>query len=81
MPVSSLRIWRGKMRNTDVIMNDEMECLLEKLGTLETEVFISNLLREPFDYTEWQREHFAKFSLEELNTKAVQFAKEHPYKE
>jgi hypothetical protein len=62
-------------------MNDGMDCLLEKLGALETEVFISNLLREPFDYTEWQREHFTKYSLEELNAKAVQFAKEHPYKE
>jgi hypothetical protein len=69
------------MRNTDVIINDGMDCLLEKLGPLETEVFISNLLREPFDYTEWQREHFTKYSLEELNAKAVQFAKEHPYKE
>jgi hypothetical protein len=30
---------------------------VEKLGALETEVFISHLLREPFDYTEWRRDN------------------------
>jgi hypothetical protein len=62
-------------------MNDGMDYLLEKIGPLETEIFISNLLKEPFDYTEWQREHFAKYSLAELNRQAVQFAKEHPFKD
>jgi hypothetical protein len=61
-------------------MNDGMDCLLEKLGALETEIFISNLLKEPFDYTEWQREHFSKYSLAELNKQAVQFTKDHPFK-
>jgi hypothetical protein len=66
------------MRNQSIIMSDAISCLLEKLGPLETEVFISNLLREPFDYTKWQREHlFQDMSLQELNSKASQYVKEH----
>ena len=59
-------------------MSEAIHCLLEKLGSLETEVFISNLLREPFDYTKWQRDHlFQDMSLHELNSKAAQYVKEH----
>ena len=51
------------MRNTAVILNEGMKCLLDKLGVLETEIFISHLLREPFDYTVWQKEHYADISV------------------
>lgn len=67
------------MRNTSAIVNDGMNCLLEKLGAIETEIFISRLLREPFDYTAWQQEHFADISVHELNQKAVEYAKTHPF--
>ena len=63
------------MRNTTVILNEGMNCLLEKLGVLETEIFISHLLREPFDYTAWQKEHYADISVRELNQKAVDYIK------
>jgi len=63
------------MRSTAVILNDGMNCLLEKLGILETEIFISHILREPFDYTTWQKEHYANISVQELNRKAVEYAK------
>lgn len=63
------------MRSTSVILSDGMNCLLEKLGVLETEVFISHILREPFDYTAWQKNHYANISVHELNRKAVEYAK------
>jgi hypothetical protein len=63
------------MRSTAVILNDGMNCLLEKLGVLETEIFISHILREPFDYTTWQQEHYANISVHELNRKAVEYTK------
>lgn len=66
------------MRSTNVIMNDIMNCLVEKFGVVETEVFISTLIREPFDYTEWQREHFDGFTLDELNNAAVKYCKNNP---
>jgi hypothetical protein len=67
------------MRNTAVIMKEAIECLIKNIGALETEIFISNILKEPFDYTEWQRKYFANFSLEELNAMAVQYNKTHPF--
>jgi len=67
------------MSDTAVIMNKGMRCLLEKLGTIETEIFISHLLREPFDYTKWRRDNlYADMSLHELNQKAAQYAKDYP---
>ena len=63
------------MRSTAAILNDGMECLLDKLGVLETEIFISHILREPFDYTRWQKEHYARISVSELNSKAVEYMK------
>ena len=63
------------MRNTAIILNEGMNCLLDKLGVLETEIFISHLLREPFDYTAWQKEHYATISVHELNQKAVDYMK------
>jgi hypothetical protein len=67
------------MRNTTVIMSEGITCLLNHLGSVETEIFISNLLRDPFDYTTWQREHFVDVSLEDFNRQAAQYDKEHPF--
>ncbi|MDR1739482.1 MAG: hypothetical protein LBR45_01825 [Bacteroidales bacterium] len=66
------------MRNTVSIMEDGMHYLIEKLGVIETEIFISQVLKEPFDYTKWQREHYADMSVSELNEKAVEYGKNNP---
>ena len=68
------------MNDTTAIMNKGMNYLLEKLGALETEIFISRLLREPSDYTKWRRDNlYTDMSLQELNQKAAQYAKDHPF--
>ncbi|MDR0794014.1 MAG: hypothetical protein LBE82_11955 [Chitinophagaceae bacterium] len=66
------------MHTTANIMNDGINCLVEKLGIIETEIFISQLIREPFDYTQWQKDHYADMSVSELNEKAVAYAKNNP---
>jgi len=63
------------MRNTAVIMNDGVNYLLEKMGALETEAFISNILKEPFDYTKWSKNLYSDLPLRELNSKAAEFVK------
>jgi hypothetical protein len=45
---------------------------------METELFISTIIKDPFDYTEWQREHYANIDLHEFNMRAVQFDKDNP---
>lgn len=66
------------MRNTTVIMNDAMNCLIRNLGIVETEVFISNLIREPFGYTKWQHEKFDDVTLDDFCNQAIEYCKNNP---
>jgi hypothetical protein len=66
------------MSNTAVVMEKGINVLLKNLGVLDTELFISTLLKEPFDYTEWQREYFTDSDPEKFNRLAVQYDKDNP---
>lgn len=58
------------MTNT-IIMNTGMKVLIEKLGNVDAEKFISLIIREPFDYTKWQRDLFEGMSIEEISNEAM----------
>lgn len=45
--------------------------LIEKLGEVDAERFIMLIIKEPFDYTEWQRNLFKKETVKELSEKAM----------
>ena len=47
--------------------------LIKELGEVEAERFITLLVREPFDYTEWQKDLWQDLSIEELSKKAMDF--------
>ena len=66
------------MRSTAVIKKEGMDCLVKTLGVLETEVFVSTLLRESFDYTEWQREYFSNWTLDDFLLKAQEYDQKNP---
>lgn len=57
-----------------------MECLVKNLGIIDTERFISALLRERFDYTEWRKKYFADVDLETFLNEAADYAKAHPFR-
>jgi hypothetical protein len=49
-----------------------MKVLIEKLGNIEAERFISVLLREPFDYTEWRKGNLCiGMTVEEISKEAM----------
>ena len=48
-----------------------IQILTNALGDIDAEKFISLLLREPFDYTKWQRCLFKDLSVEELSKQAM----------
>ena len=48
------------------------ETLIEALGEMNAKRFITLLLREPFDYTRWQRNLWTDKSVEEISTMAMQ---------
>ena len=60
------------------IMAKGMDCLITNLGHIETQQFISTIMREKFDYTKWRQEHLGGMSLDEISSGAVAYAKEHP---
>ncbi|MDR2546363.1 MAG: hypothetical protein LBC96_02480 [Lachnospiraceae bacterium] len=53
------------------LRNEGMRVLINKLGNVEAERFISLIIREPFDYTEWQRGLFDDMSVKELSNIAM----------
>jgi hypothetical protein len=48
-----------------------LRALVETLGPVDAERFITLILREPFDYTQWQRHLWADKSVAELSQAAM----------
>lgn len=48
-----------------------LNALTRDLGCVDAEKFISLLLKEPFDYTNWQKHLFEGFDISEISTKAM----------
>ena len=60
------------MRTDSVIRTEGMNALLEKLGKVDAERFVSLLIREPFDYTAWRISlNEEDISLRELSRRAM----------
>ena len=52
---------------TDTVLKCRgMEILSKNLGLVDAERFISLILREPFNYTEWQKDLYKDVSLDEF---------------
>ena len=61
------------MDNDTILKNEGMKVLAEQLGLVKAERFIALMLREPFDYTEWQRELYKDIPLDDFLNKAMDF--------
>ncbi len=60
------------MKTDTEIKLQGMEALIQSLGEVEAERFISLMGREPFDYTRWQRTLWALKTVDELSQQAMQ---------
>lgn len=60
------------MYTETALRNEGMKVLIDRLGKVEAERFISLMNREPFDYTEWQRGLFEGMSVREISTLAME---------
>ena len=49
-----------------------LRALVDTLGTVEAERFIALILREPFDYTRWQKHLWADKSVDEISKAATE---------
>ena len=60
------------------IMDLGISYLIEKLGTVDTERFISTIIREKSDYTKWRARYFSDLSSDEFHEAAVAYGKANP---
>ena len=49
-----------------------MDALIVALGEVQAEKFITLMMREPFNYTEWQRKLWIDKSVEEISSMAME---------
>ena len=61
------------MNNDTILKNEGMKVLAKQLGLVKAERFIALMIREPFDYTEWQRELYKDMPLDDFLKKAADF--------
>mgnify|MGYP001571236579 FL=1 len=54
----------------DVLCYRGFEVLEEELGPVETLRFLSLISRQPFEYQEWRRKHFAGMRLSDILAEA-----------
>jgi len=64
------------MRSEIEIAYDGMDVLIERLGMVEAEKFISMIHRESFDYTEWRKKLWPDKTVSELSREAMEYRKE-----
>ncbi len=67
------------MANAVKILDQGFACLVDNMGVIDAEYFISLIKRDDFDYTVWQREYFDKMEPGEFGEKASAYADSHPY--
>lgn len=47
--------------------------LADALGDVDAERFIALIMREPFDYTKWQRKLWVEKTVDEISASAMKF--------
>ena len=60
------------------IKREGLKALSQSLGQVEAERFITLLLREPFDYAQWQETLFEGKSIEEISNAASALREKRP---
>jgi hypothetical protein len=64
--------------NTDTeIRTMGIKALSDVLGDVQAERFITLILREPFDYTEWQKSLWPSSGVKDLSKRAMAFRHGH----
>lgn len=64
------------MKTDTLIKTEGMNVLIEKLGRVDAERFIALIIKEPFDYTKWQKDLFNDLSVKDLSKNATNFVQD-----
>lgn len=61
------------MKTDTIVLKEGIGALKDKLGLLDSERFINLVLREKFDYTEWQRTLWKDKSITDIHNEAEKY--------
>jgi hypothetical protein len=61
------------MKTDTEIKVDGTKVLMDVLGELQTERFIALIRREPFDYTQWQKDMWSERTIKEISEAAMKY--------
>ena len=59
------------MRTDSTLRHEAMNALVQTLGMVDTERFISIIKRDTFDYTEWRRGLWNDMTIDEIYNEAA----------
>jgi hypothetical protein len=48
------------------LRQEAVEALSDRLGPVDALRFLALVSREPFDYQQWRREYFSRYSIDEM---------------
>ena len=65
--------WRYRMKTESTIKYEGMKVLRDKLGLVDSEKFISLILKEPSDYTKSRKKLFEGMSLDDIYNSAKKY--------
>jgi len=63
------------MRTDNEIKKQGLKALINYLGDVDAEKFISLIIKEPLDYTEWQKSLWEEKSVEQVSDEAMKYRK------
>ena len=69
---------KRRMNNVD-ILDIGFDYLVEKLGVVDAERFITIIKTDDFDYTKWRRGYFGNQDVDTLCDEAAAYAKSNPH--
>lgn len=64
----------NSMSSTE-LLDKGITCLIEKMGVIEAERFISIVIREKSDYTKWRQRYFENTDPDTFHSEAIEFGK------
>ena len=62
----------NSMSSTE-LLDKGITCLIEKMGVIEAERFISIIIREKSDYTKWRQRYFENTDPDAFHDEAVEY--------
>jgi len=64
------------MKSEIALRSEAVEILIDELGLVDAQKFISLIKRDTNDYTEWRRDLYKTMSIDEIYNKATEFQKQ-----